>query len=1153
MKRALADFSVLLLIVVLTVGGLLVWLLATESGLRRLLAVANELAPGVLEYQTATGSLLEGFTLEGVGYADPALAVRVETLRFGWDHRALRARQLLLGPLLLRGVEVRQLAAPEPKPEQPPPAIPTLALPWPVDVSELKVEDFIFQPHGGAPLAVQRLRLSARMDGGRLTIRQLEGAGLGAEFDLQGDATLEPALPVQVALSWAYTLPDGRRLAGAGTIEGNLQRLVVKQALSAPAVATLETTLLQVLDPGRRWQAMIRVPPVSLKRIDAGLPAHVVGMDLRGEGDLQALSVQGALDLRPLGLPRYRGRIDAGVELAGRVALRALQLEQVEGDARLALTGYIDGLAETPRADLVATWSKLDGAPFGAPGWSSARGELKAAGTMADARLLLDAEVRGKPLKARGNLQQKGAREYDVSLDLDAPRTRLELAGRVGPRLDVAWRVDGRELGAWLPGVRGDLRGSGRVLGLRERPDVEARLESRQLHYGTVESKGLKLVASTRNGLEQARLDLDLERLKSQELVLALSAHADGGIKNHRIELDLRQDGRALSLAAAGGWDQNRWSGSLQRLRIADPRAGTWNLPAPAAVQAGASAVRVGDLCLRRDRGDLCLTAEGDPQGTLVADVRLQRFSSAWLKPWLPETLGIQTEADAKASLELYQGKPQRGRIDLTLAPGQVNWKSGDTPLQLSWTRNAWSATVAGERLRARWELAAQAGTNVAVEVAAIAPWSDPDWQRRPLSGTLRLDVPDLQRFAARTGQEVPLRGRVDGNLRLAGSVLEPRVNGRLAMRQGSLPVPQAGITLERMDVVIDALGDRFRYRADGESGGGEVEVEGDLRRGAEGGWKVASQVKGRQFLAMNLPDTRVVIVPALNLTADTAAQSVRVEGSVRVPEAMLRAGGAPGVVEPSKDVVVVRAEEPPAEKPSPWKIAADVRVDLGEKVQVAAQGFTGRITGGMTIRQVPGREPVAVGELRIEDGKYSTYGTTLAISEGRVIYANAPLTRPSIRVRSERVVNDVTVALEATGRADSPRVLLTSSRPMNQTEILALLLTGKPLTQVGEEEGDALTGAVSAAGIAGGNLLARRIGQTVGLEDFKVTSEGDIGQAAVQVGRALSPRLYLQYGVGLFDASQIVRIRYQLSEHWSVQTETGTESGGDLLWTLEK
>jgi translocation and assembly module TamB len=54
------------------------------------------------------------------------------------------------------------------------------------------------------------------------------------------------------------------------------------------------------------------------------------------------------------------------------------------------------------------------------------------------------------------------------------------------------------------------------------------------------------------------------------------------------------------------------------------------------------------------------------------------------------------------------------------------------------------------------------------------------------------------------------------------------------------------------------------------------------------------------------------------------------------------------------------------------------------------------------------------------------------------------------------------------------------------------------------------------------------------------VSDSKEIGGSAFYVGRYLSPRLYLSYGVGLFEPGQVVTLRYRVSDRVSVEASQG-------------
>ena len=59
--------------------------------------------------------------------------------------------------------------------------------------------------------------------------------------------------------------------------------------------------------------------------------------------------------------------------------------------------------------------------------------------------------------------------------------------------------------------------------------------------------------------------------------------------------------------------------------------------------------------------------------------------------------------------------------------------------------------------------------------------------------------------------------------------------------------------------------------------------------------------------------------------------------------------------------------------------------------------------------------------------------------------------------------------------------------------------------------------------------------------------------ETSLVLGRYLSPRLYVSYGVGLVEAINTVKMRYTIGDHWTIKTEAGTQRSADLVFTIEK
>jgi hypothetical protein len=122
--------------------------------------------------------------------------------------------------------------------------------------------------------------------------------------------------------------------------------------------------------------------------------------------------------------------------------------------------------------------------------------------------------------------------------------------------------------------------------------------------------------------------------------------------------------------------------------------------------------------------------------------------------------------------------------------------------------------------------------------------------------------------------------------------------------------------------------------------------------------------------------------------------------------------------------------------------------------------------------------------------------------------------------------------------RLEEPNFTLFSEPPMTQQEQLSYLVLGRSLQEAPEGESSALAQASLALGVKGGNFLAENIGGNLGVDEFTIRSgsgeagaESDPSDAALVIGKYLSPKLYLSYGVGLFNPVSVLTMQYRVEQ----------------------
>ena len=153
------------------------------------------------------------------------------------------------------------------------------------------------------------------------------------------------------------------------------------------------------------------------------------------------------------------------------------------------------------------------------------------------------------------------------------------------------------------------------------------------------------------------------------------------------------------------------------------------------------------------------------------------------------------------------------------------------------------------------------------------------------------------------------------------------------------------------------------------------------------------------------------------------------------------------------------------------------------------------------------------------------------------------------------RKLQDVTAKLRVTGTAQHPKLDVFTDPAMSQTDAMSYLLTGKPASDVHGEDGATVQSAAQNVGMLLGNRLAKKLGGKVGfVDEVGVEQNADLGGSAFTVGKYLSPRLFVSYGVGLFEPGSAVTVRYEFSEHWSLEAnDTPEDQHAGVRYRIEK
>ena len=916
---------------------------------------------------------------------------------------------------------------------------------------------------------------------------------------------------------------------------------------------------------------------VSLNWDGVELPADLAGQLLETHGVLNAsgnagkFAASGDVSIGPRGKSAH-----VVVELDGTpnaITLRQLDLKQAHG--KLGATGEIT-LKPQIGWNLKAAADQLDTGALAAqfPGALtfalSTSGAVEKDGPHGTLKLdRLGGTLRQRALSGNGAVTFAPPLNIDGTLDIASGNSHVALRGKGGTQTDASVDLTVASLGDWLPQAAGNLRANIAIKGAWPRLAVNGGIHGSKVGFGDTHLDTVDLTVDARDIAANAGGTLKMRAAHFASAgyafdSLAVDARGDKG--NHTVRIDAHGAPVSLALALDGALAlppnaPPGWHGTLSALTIDIKDQASWKLIDPAALSYSGTAFALGELCLRADTPQACVSASGHADGSAQAKYTLQHIPlGAIVRLAAPDApLRVKGDIDGNGELTRAADGALNGHANLASASGSITYPDDAKDPLLAY--RAFTVDAA---------LAQQSSVTIAADLdnggqlsGRVTLGANGD-HGLPLTGAIQAHLTDLRFVDLLTTSVAATKGRLDADFALAGSTDAPQISGQLALAEFASEIPAAGLRLSDGKVTLRSS-DGKMYDIDGSiaSGGGKLALSG--RAGTDANAPLSLKIVGEDFLAADIPGAQVRISPALTLTRDD--KKFALSGEVGVPRANVDLSKLPGAgaSKASTDVVVTDEAAAPTAATLPLDAVVTVKLGAGEKlamdlrqgqeVHLVGFGLNGNLGGQLTVQDHPGRATSGRGQIEV-NGTYKAYGQDLTIEQGRLLFAGTPVENPGLDIRATRAFpdQDVTVGLQVRGTAAAPELTVFSTPAMEQSDALSYLVAGKPLSQLRGGEGDAVGSAARALGTAGGDLLAKSIGAKMGLDDVGVADNSSVGGAALTVGKYLSPRLYLSYGVGLFTPGEVVTLRYRLTRHFDAEMANGTlSSRAGINYKIEK
>lgn len=826
----------------------------------------------------------------------------------------------------------------------------------------------------------------------------------------------------------------------------------------------------------------------------------------------------------------------------------------------------------------------------------------------------LAASLNGYPLRSRGGLELAGSAVEAFNLAVEVQDNALRLTGSMAPELDVAWELQAPALAVILPGLAGEVSGAGTVDGSLESPQIGGSLAGEGIAYETAQGRyalaSFELDASYREGGGDNALALVFSSLRlplaeaSYEVVRG-ELNLRGEPRQHTLDLTAESAGERLRLTAAGGLAGGGWEGEL-REAVLRSDYGNLELAAPVMLSASGEAAALGRHCWNGLGAQLCAAgewraAEGYAASVALSDLPLVLLNSAQTLQRVEEVELARALQDKPAGLTRLQERfgiqlPPNTFIDGSLAlEAEISSLPGEAipaieaavqpsalRLGLLIEEESESQTVRPQlqvfefnevdlalaRESGLWRGGASFGVSRRVSAGAQplgtlqASLSLDDRER--LGGELAVDFADIGWIEALVPRVADTRGELDAEAEIGGDLSRPLLRARLNLADGGFAVPEYGLDINAIEVdLVSEEENEITVNGSARSGDGTLSFASTISTPLLDSRRLSLQLQGENFQVMNLPDTQVVVNPDLALNLDS--ERVDIRGDISVPRFLLdleesQVVASSGAVGVSRDVVVVEA--PPeqsalvergagAEMVRSLAVTGDITLELGEQVRFSGYGLDLLLDGELEIEMEPDRPILMYGEVTVEEGTYESYGQELS-AEGKLIFLGNPA-NPALDLRAFRQVDNATVGVQMTGTLRNIQGQLYSTPALPESEILAMLVTGRSFRNVGPQDENSLLTAIANFGIERGQGITNTVRSKLGLDTLDISGGDTLDESSLGLGKYITPDLFLRYDIGLFDRESSLSLNYSLTERLRLEVETGVSQSVDLTYTVEK
>lgn len=1041
--------------------------------------------------------------------------------------------------------------------------LPEVTIPLEVDLQQFDVVDFTLK--GASPFVVSQFSISAHAVGQKVNISDLRLNTEQADLSVKTDVTLGQEYPLNLQAEVKVKQPPLNGQNIALSTSGSLTNLTFSSVLSGVAAAKLSGEV-QPLNSDLPFSLLLTEGKLQWP-LQGDSDYQVDVSEFKGSGSLSGYQLNLETSVAGNAIP------NVAVSLAGKGDLTQIELSSL---LMQTLGGSVSG-------QVMANWQspinwhanlELDNIQPGLQ-WPQAEGslsgslvnsgELLASGGWQVDLPTLDIEgvIRGYPLNVQGNLHAKDPQgKGDISLVTEGLNVKhgpngITVMGQVDKEWNLDTRIEFPQLSKSIADVKGNIKGSLSLRGELAQPKIVADLAANRLDVKNELQVSKLTLSADLSPLPSPKGKLQLfvkkARIQDQD-IQSVDVQLAGTEAKHSLKLAVNSDLLTTSLQVNGGVTKEpklEWKGALNKGQLSTEQ-GVWQLDKKVDIRflVEEQIAHVQAHCWLQADSDICLTEDLTAGKSGVANIEVNHFSFKQIEKFIPKQTQLFGEVNLKSLVRWGAGSKPKVDVSVQLPKGKLI-QTIDQPVTVGWQDMAFDARLVDDKLSGEWRINLTDNGDISGQLVIDDVLQKQ--QKQELNAALVLKNINLDMLKPIAGEYGRIEALINSDIKVSGPIKHPNVNGQLVIDEMVMLGDITPIQVEKGELTVQFNGYQALLDAAINSKDGVLEVNGDANWKDLSAWSSNLKVHAEELKVEVPPMIKAKVSP--NMQISLTPTLAKIEGDVYLPWGRISVAELPpSAIGVSSDEIMLNEDykPQPQSRELPMALETNVNIHVGDDFRLSAFGLTGNLNGQLNVAQKD-KGPYVVGEIEIKNGQYSSFGQDLIIKEGKILM-NGPVDQPYLAVKAIRnpdnTQDDVIAGIQVTGPVNEPVTTIFSEPAMPQANALSYLLRGQNIDA--KSGGNAMTTALISLSLAKSGRVVGKLGEAFGVSDLQLDTAGSGDDSQVTVSGYLTPKLQVQYGVGIFDSFGEFTVRYQLVKDLYLEAVSGVNGAVDLLYQFE-